>query len=188
MIAGPSLASLAGWRTDWLRPISLGTFLGTCSVPVPLAQLNLKIPEAVRAYWQREAAAAGLSVRDWLIRQTMPGEAPPTAPEPDLSDRVEKLERQVAELLTRPASVRRDPPVRQPPELQQFAPASELEGVEGAAVARSLGLSRGAWNARVSREGGARQGLVVSGWRCIGLRQPQRGGPRRAVWVPDAEA
>ena len=173
-------------RWPWRLP--LGTFPRTRPVPLPLAQLNLKIPEAVRARWQQEAAAVGLSVRDWLIRQTMQEEAPPPVSDPGLSDRVAMLERQVAELLTRLGSVRRDPPLRQVAELQQLAPASDLEGVEGATVARSLGLSRGGWNARVSREGGARQGLVVSGWRCIGLRQPARGGPLRAVWVPDAEA
>lgn len=153
---------------------------------MPLVQLNLKIPEAVRAHWQREASAAGLSIRDWLIRQTMPGEAPPIPSDPGLMDRVVALESQVAELLKRPASVRRDRPVRPPPELQQLAPASDLEGVEGAAVARSLGITRNGWNARVTRAGGAREGVVVSGWRCVGLRQSARGGPPRAVWVPGA--
>ncbi len=173
----------AGWGMRWPWCLAMGTLPRTCPVPMPLAQLNLKIPEAVRTHWQREAAAAGLSVRDWLIRQTMPGEAPPIPSDPGLLDRVVTLECQVAELLgkrTRPPG----DPVRQ---AMPAAPVSTSEGLEGSAVARSLGITRNGWNARVAREGGAKEGLVVSGWRCIGLRQPARGGPLRAVWVPDAD-
>jgi hypothetical protein len=67
-----------------------------------LVQLNLKVPGTVRAHWQAQASAAGLSVRDWLISQTMPGE--PLAPsEPPMAaglvDRLAELERKVAELV-----------------------------------------------------------------------------------------
>jgi hypothetical protein len=189
MTAISSSAPPAGWgrRCPWC--LAMGTLPRTCPVPMPLAQLNLKIPESVRAHWKREAAAADLSVRDWLVRQTMPGAPPPSPPDPGLAERVASLERQVAELLTRPAPassrlVRR---VQEP--APSPAPIEGTEGVEGSVVAETLNIPRDAWNARVQRkagDGGARPGLVVSGWRCVGFRQPRRGGPLRALWVPDA--
>jgi hypothetical protein len=161
----------------------MGTFPRTQPVPMALVQLNLKVPEAVRAHWQREAHGAGLSIRDWLIQQTMPGALPPSLPDPGLAERVARLERQVTELLTRPASPSSSPARR----VREPAPSpAPTEGVEGSTVAEALDIPRNAWNARVRRAGGARPGLVVSGWRCVGFRPPRMGGPLRALWVPDA--
>ena len=38
----------------------------------PLQQLNLKIPPEVADHWRAQAAARGLSVRDWLVAQLGP--------------------------------------------------------------------------------------------------------------------
>jgi hypothetical protein len=155
----------------------------TQPVPMALVQLNLKVPEAVRAHWQREAHGAGLSIRDWLIQQTMPGAPPPSLPDPGLAERVARLERQVTDLLTRPVTPASSPARR----VREPAPSpAPTEGVEGSTVAEALDIPRNAWNARVRRAGGARPGLVVSGWRCVGFRPPRMGGPLRALWVPDA--
>jgi hypothetical protein len=148
-----------------------------------LVQLNLKVSPAVRAHWEQEANMAGLSIRDWLIQQTTPGAPPPSPPDPGLAERVERLERQVTELLTRPVAPSSSPARR----VREPAPSpAPTDGVEGATVADALDIPRNAWNARVRRAGGARHGLVVSGWRCVGFRQPRMGGPLRALWVPDA--
>ncbi|MEY3463198.1 MAG: hypothetical protein RLZZ468_976, partial [Cyanobacteriota bacterium] len=56
--------------------------------------------------------------------------------------------------------------------------------IETAELAERLGLRRGTLNARVSRSGGAAPGLVIDGWRCLGMRTPERGGPARALWEP----
>ena len=153
-----------------------------------LDQLNLKLAPAVAAHWRREAAAAGLSVRDWLIRQTMPGEAPAPPAEAGLGDRVGELERQVAGLLARkpaPSPPRkREAPAPSPLPLPPSGDAP-AEAIESAELARLLGIQRSAFNTRVGRAGGARAGLVVGGWRCVGTFPSPAGGPPRPRWVPD---
>ena len=57
-------------------------------------------------------------------------------------------------------------------------------GIETAALADLLNMRRGTLNARIARAGGAREGLELEGWRCIGLQVPDRGGPARARWEP----
>ena len=158
-----------------------------------LVQINLKLPPAVAAHWRREAAAAGLSVRDWLIRQTMPGDPPaaPSLPPPadDLADRVGELERLVGELLTRePAPSprrRREAPAPSPLPLPPSGDAPPDEAIPSADLARLLGMKRNAFNARLRRAGGARVGMVEEGWRCVGIFPHPTGGPPRPWWLPD---
>lgn len=156
----------------------------------PLKQLNLKIPEAVRSYWQAQAAAAGLSIRDWLVRQTLPGgerEVSPGIPAaPSLEDRLAALEAKVGELASSaalsppPSGPRRSPPA--PPGRANPAPASGA--VESRELARLLKMKPGSLNARVSRAGGPVPGLTIGGWTCLGLFPAPRGGPPRAHWAP----
>jgi len=47
-----------------------------------------------------------------------------------------------------------------------------------------LGLNRRTFNERLRRGGGARAGLVVEGWRCVGQSAPPAGGPLRWMWEP----
>ena len=64
-------------------------------VPVaPLQQLNLKVPPAVLDHWRAQAAAQGLSVRDWLVSIACPTAAPGPgrAGGDGLADRVAQLE------------------------------------------------------------------------------------------------
>jgi hypothetical protein len=160
---------------------------------VTLLQLNLKLTPGVAAHWRREAAAAGLSVRDWLIRQTMPGD-PPAAlslppPADDLANRVGELERLVGELLTRePAPSprrRREAPAPSPLPLPPSGDAPPDEAIPSADLARLLGMKRNAFNARLRRAGGARVGMVEEGWRCVGIFPHPTGGPPRPWWLPD---
>jgi hypothetical protein len=65
---------------EWLAMLPVtDTLSATCQVPMALVRLNLKVSPAVRVHWEQEANMAGLSIRDWLIQQTMPGAPPPIA-------------------------------------------------------------------------------------------------------------
>lgn len=165
-----------------------------------LVQINLKLPPAMAALWRREAAAAGLSVRDWAISKTMPGDPPaaPSLPPPadGMADRVAalelqvgELERLVGELLTRePAPSprpRREAPAPSPLPLPPSADAPPAGAVPSADLARLLGMKRNAFNARLRRAGGARVGMVEEGWRCVGIFPHPTGGPPRPWWLPD---
>jgi hypothetical protein len=161
---------------------------------VALDQINLKLPPAVAERWRSAAAADGLSVRDWLLAQLEPPDAS-VAGDP-LADRVAQLERTTADLsaavaqLRGPAAAPRSPRPPAPsiastprPPAPAAAPADALETAE---LADRLGMRRGTLNARIQRAGGAREGLEIEGWRCLGRRPSARGGPPRAVWVPAA--
>ncbi len=149
-----------------------------------LLQLNLKLPPAVLADWKERAAAKRLSVRDWLLSELAP--AAPAAPALDpLADRVAALEAAVAALEAQsPRSLRppRVAPAAAPASLPLIDPPAAA--IETAVLADRLGMRRGTLNARISRAGGACEGLEVEGWRCLGRAIPARGGPPRALWVP----
>jgi hypothetical protein len=159
---------------------------------VPLAQLNLKLPPAVLAQWRALAAAEGLSVRDWLLATLAPTAEPPAVPAADatLADRLQALEATTAELAATLAQLQQARPPRSPRPAPVAAPPALIpaglpsDGIETAALAQLLGMRRGTINARIARAGGAAPGLEVEGWRCLGLRTPERGGPARALWVP----
>ena len=60
----------------------------------PLQQLNLKVSPAVLDHWRAQAAAQGVSVRDWLVSVAGPAAGPPVGPAASdgLADRVAQLE------------------------------------------------------------------------------------------------
>jgi hypothetical protein len=172
-----------------------GTVWATRRVPVaPLQQINLKLPPAVLDHWRAQAAAQGLSVRDWLVSIAGPTAASGPAPAggDGLADRVAQLEATATELREALDQLQQARPPRLPPPTSAAPPAAPVpppaglpaDGIESAALADLLGVKRGTFNARVGRAGGAAPGLVVDGWRCLGLRTPARGGPPRALWVP----
>lgn len=166
----------------------------------PLQQINLKVSEAVAAHWRAEAAAAGLSVRDWLVSITAPtAAAPPASGAADVLQRLEALEAAVIELRTarpprtanaprpaRAAAAQAAGPLDPGPaaEVPPLPPVVAGDAIETAALADRLGIKRGTMNARIARAGGAVPGLVIEGWRCLGLRTSERGGPPRALWQP----
>lgn len=159
----------------------------------PLQQLNLKVPPAVLDHWRAQAAAQGLSVRDWLVSIAGPDAATEAVSGGDgLPDRVAQLEAATAELLEAVAQLQQARPPRSPRPAPAASPAAPVpvpadlpaDGIETATLAQLLGVKRGTFNARISRMGGVVPGLVVDGWRCLGLRASDRGGPLRALWVP----
>lgn len=162
----------------------------------PLQQLNLKVPPAVLDHWRAQAAAQGVSVRDWLVSIAGPTAAPGPGPAAGdgLADRVAQLEAAAAELREAVAQLQQARPPRSPRPAPAAPPVAPVptpadlpaDGIETAALAQLLGVKRGTFNARIARMGGAAPGLVVDGWRCLGLRTPERGGPPRALWVSRA--
>lgn len=150
-----------------------------------LQQLNLKLPPEVLTDWKQRAAADGLSVRAWLLAALAPAVAAPAAD--GLVARVEALEAAVARLAAAPRAL---PPLA-PAAPAAVAPALAGGPLPGEAIttgqlADLLGMRRPSFNARVSRAGGLRVGVEVSGWRCVGLQPADRGGPPRGLWVPSA--
>ena len=167
----------------------------------PLQQLNLKLSDSVLDHWRREAAAAGLSVRDWLVSVTIPAtpDALPLAArlaavEADLarlSAAVEKIQRRPAAALD--SSPRRrsepSPPAEQDQERLpvSFLSEGEIPGdaVPSSVLARILGVSKQTILNRMDMQGGPRVGLVLSGWRCVGRFRPEgTGGHASLYWVP----
>jgi hypothetical protein len=159
------------------------------------AQLALELPPELLERLRAQAAAERRTVRSllqgWIEAGLAAGPAGPAAPGVDLSDlseRVGCLERELAQL-RRPM-----PPVTAnssnlPASPNRVIPAPLVGevppgGIETAALAELLGMRRGTINARIARAGGAAPGLVVEGWRCLGARVPDRGGPARALWEP----
>ena len=159
---------------------------------MPLAQLNLKLPPPVLDHWRTQAAAEGLSVRDWLLAALAPTAEPPAVPAADagLADRLQALEATTAELAATVAQLQQARPPRSPRSAPVAAPPAPIpaglpaDGIETAALAQLLGMRRGTVNARIARAGGPAPGLELEGWRCLGMRPPERGGPARALWVP----
>ena len=167
----------------------------------PLQQINLKVPPTVAAHWRAQAAAHGLSVRDWLLSIT----APPAEPQAGsggpagLADRVAQLEAltadlqaQLTQLQAQEATPRSPRPVvtaRKDAPPSPAAPRSaDLPAPSGAIptaeLAQRIGMKRGSLNERLRRAGGAREGLEMEGWRCVGQVAPAAGGPPRWLWVP----
>lgn len=164
----------------------------------PLQQINLKVPPAVAAHWRAQAAAGGLSVRDWLLAIT----APPAEPQAGsggaarLADRVTQLEAltadlqaQLAQLQAQDAAPRSPRPVvtarpPSPPAPRSADLPTPSGAIPTAELAQRLGMKRGSLNERLRRAGGAREGLEMEGWRCVGQVAPPTGGNPRWLWVP----
>lgn len=151
----------------------------------PLQQINLKVPPAVLDHWRGQAAAAGLSVRDWLVTVAGPEVAPAPPAAPDLLVRVEALEAAVMEL-------RRAPPPKQPPSPpppgclpQRRLTLQEAEGLLTiAAVAAAVGVTPQAVAAWMERQEGGRNGAVGKVWRGYRLLgMAQLPGGRRPAWL-----
>jgi hypothetical protein len=156
------------------------------------AQLAFELPpellERLRAQAAAERRTVAALLRGWIEAGLAAGPAAPGVDLSDLSERVGCLERELAQLRRpRPPITSKSSSSPASPERVRPAPLSgDLPpgGIETAALAELLGMRRGTINARIARAGGAAPGLVVEGWRCLGARVPDRGGPARALWVP----
>ena len=66
------------------------------------------------------------------------------------------------------------------------AKPSTIVPVDGAIptdeLARLLNIKRNTLNGRIRRAGGVAPGLMLEGWRCLGLVVPEGGGQAQALW------
>jgi hypothetical protein len=177
---------------------------------VALQQLNLKVPPAALDHWRAQAAAEGLSVRDWLLARLGPAAAGPPAPDL-LADRVALLERTTAELAAAlaqlqrfgPAAAPRSPgpdPVEVPLGVAPLPPPAELpplpsrrltvEEAQGLLttpeVSQALGLASDSaitnWIRRqTAKRGGSAVGATYRGHRLRGMAQLP--GASRPGWL-----
>lgn len=153
-------------------------------------QLALQVTPDLLARVKAAAASQGRTVTSLALQWLEEGLAGTSAPSPapDLLQRLQRLEDRVRGL--EGGSPVASGLVPESPVSLPDAPLDTVppEGVGSTEVAKSLGISRNTFNARIDRAGGAREGLVISGWRCLGMFPPPpgRGGPYRPRWVRDA--
>jgi hypothetical protein len=175
----------------------------------PLAQLNLKLPAEVADSWRAQAAAQGLSVRDWLLAQLEAPTAPAAGPAggDGLADRLAQLEARTAELGEAVAQLEAQGPAHRSPyrvapsiartggglspdQGSPIPPAGELPSPDGgittAELADRTGTNRAAWNTWASKAapGAVRSHPQAGPWRLVGKCPAPNGGPARWLWAP----
>jgi len=152
-----------------------------------LQQINLKIPPAVLDHWRNQAAAAGLSLRDWLVSVAGPAAV---AASPDLLQRIEALEGAVARLQkglqkAMPRPKRPTAAALAGPLPQRRLTLQEAEGLMGIAeVAHAVGVRGQSVTNWMERQPGGRPGAVGQIYRghfLVGMHQLPHGG--RPVWL-----
>jgi hypothetical protein len=183
------------WRLLARQPVA-GTFPVPGRVPVaPLQQLNLKLPSEVLDHWRAQAAAEGLSVRDWLVSRVGPA-APAAGAE--LAERVAELERVTADLAAAVGELRgagaapRSPlpePEARPVDPLPLPPRREGEPLTSAELADRYGINRGSLNnwAAAHPIGAVRRHPRAGAWRLAGKAAAPGGGPLRWLWEPAGE-
>jgi hypothetical protein len=152
---------------------------------VPLQQINLRVPAELLARLRVLARESGLSLNlvaaaafeQHLQAAASTAHKHPQAPASTdpriaaLAARVEALE----------AALRPAPPAPLPS--PAAPPPLSGEPIATPRLAEVLGLQRRALNERLRRLGGAREGLAVRGWVCVGHAPPApTGGPRQWLW------
>ena len=149
-------------------------------------QASPELLERLRAAAAAQRRTVTSLVVEWIELGLSGALVAPGAPAPAgaLHARVEALEKAVAQLQAAalPRSERRPRPdaAAAPPEPLD-PPAS---GITTAELAERIGMKRGSLNERLRRMGGARVGLELDGWRCIGQASAPGGGPLRWLWEP----
>lgn len=154
------------------------------------AQLAIELDPALLERLRAHAAADGRPiatlVRRWIeagLSGALQQQLGPAGPDlADLADRLGRLEAEVA-LLRRP-----EPPTRvspkppaEPAPIPQMGDAPD-GAITTAEVAERIGMKRKSFNERLRRAGGARVGLLMEGWRCVGQNPGPNGGPPRWLW------
>mgnify|MGYP000119581948 CR=1 FL=1 len=166
-------------------------------------QLAIEVPSELLQRLKAHATASdrpvSALVRRWIeagLNGDLEGstELPAAA---GLADRVAALELAVVELQQQAKAPRLEKPSRmpvlsKPPELgpvpspgaSRITPTGDAPAgaITTAELAEALGMKRGSLNERIRRMGGARLGLELEGWCCVGSRTPEAGGPPRWLW------
>jgi len=156
-------------------------------------QVSPQLLEQVRAAAVAQGRTTTSVVVEW-IEAGLAAAAPPAAgADPGLLRRIEALERAVEALQRRPPAGGTPAPRTGDTPAPAVSPdrvkaqvnaGGQADGITTAQLADRLGVKRGTLNARIGRLGGACDGLVLEGWRCVGTVASGRGGPPRALWQP----
>jgi hypothetical protein len=160
----------------------------------PLQQLNLKLPAEVLDHWRGQAAAEGLSVRDWLV--TIAGPSPAPGAGAGLAERVAELEHTAADLREALAALRASPvaPPAPRPSRPSAPPLPSAAAGAGALTTAELasryGVNRASFNnwAATHPIGSVRTHRQTGPWRLVGKTPVGAGGPPRWLWEPAGEA
>jgi hypothetical protein len=138
-------------------------------------QLNVRVESALAARLKAEAlrlhAKPGALVAQALEQFLV---APSDVPSKEWQAPLAALEARVAKLEAKAPS----------PDQAKAAPSIEPgdDAITSSQLAARLGLKRNTFNERLRRAGGAREGVVIEGWRCVGQVRPLTGGPLQWRW------
>jgi hypothetical protein len=151
-------------------------------------QLNVRVESALAARLKAEAlrlhAKPGALVAQ-ALEQFLSGASEIPAvlatPSEGWQAPLAALEKRVARLEAKPAP---PPPKAPSPERAKAAPSIEPgdDAITSSQLASRLGLKRNTFNERLRRAGGASEGVVIEGWRCVGQARPLTGGPLQWRW------
>ena len=158
-----------------------------------LLQVNLRVEASLVASLKALAkergmslnAAAGLAFEQFLQTPPQQNQAEPSFGH---ERRIKALEAAVAALQTAmPARSSAATPPPAPPSTAPSKPAPASPppasgAITTAELAAHLGLKRGTFNERLRRAGGASEGVMVEGWRCVGQARATTGGPLQWLW------
>lgn len=174
-------------------------------------QLAIELPpellQRLKAQAATEERPVAALVRRWIeagLSGALGSGAAAPAAAGDLVERLEALEAAVAALQqqqSRPARTPKPAPAASLPlELHPPDEGSEeprtgepaippLREVPAGAITTAelavrIGVNRKSLNERLRRSGGARIGLEMGSWRCVGHHYPEGGGPPRWLWEP----
>lgn len=174
------------------------------------AQLAIQIPPELLARLKTYAGAQQRTMAELLRRWIEAGlagalDGPIAAgTSPEVEQRLQALEAAVKALQREPRPKREIPvpnlgnqspepakPVTPPqnPNSPKVGSKTPLVGdappagtITTAELAGRIGMKRTSLNERLRRAGGARVGLEMEGWRCVGSHSPESGGPPRWLW------
>ncbi len=157
---------------------------------MPTVQLNVRVEEglavALKAEAKRRHAMPGALVAQ-AIEQFLANDGRPlgNATEQLGGQWQKEVEQRLAALEAKakaaPAAAPPPPAPKNPPAAAPTIPQTG-DALTSAELAATLGLKRHAFNERVRRAGGAREGAVMEGWRCVGQTRPANGGPLQWLW------
>jgi len=158
-----------------------------------LQQINLRVEQGLLASLKvlaRERglslnAAAALAFERYLLGQPQQKQAEAST---DHEQRLLALEKRVATLEARPATPP-PPKAASPDQAKPIPPIGPAkipqvgdDAITTAQLAATLGIKRNTFNERLRRAGGASEGVVIEGWRCVGQARPANGGPLQWLW------
>jgi hypothetical protein len=155
------------------------------------AQLNVRleaplvrqVQKAAKQQGRTLAACVAMALEQWLAAPSgAPQEPLPINRLEELEKRLERLEQQ-KQPLAKKAQLEVTPPVGAKKAQLGVTPPVPADGaIPTDELARLLHIKRNTLNGRIRRAGGVAPGLMLEGWRCLGLVVPEGGGQAQALW------